>query len=150
LGICLAPAHCDARSCEDIPEAISGPEAVRELRAPELKTTAWHSSENASSSGRKRYRGSPKSIEEVASELIRDGIPAAQARSPEVRTRLAQRLIRLARFWWIDTQIKQLLLRALRNEASASRIARRGVGTPGKLYAADSPDADVCLASMPS
>jgi hypothetical protein len=30
----------------------------------------------------------------------------------------------LARFWWTDTQIKQLLLRALRNEASASRIAR--------------------------
>ena len=63
-------------------------------------------------------------IEEVASELIGDGIPAAQVRSTEMRTRPAQRLLRLARFWWTDTQIKQLLLRALRNEASASRIAR--------------------------
>jgi hypothetical protein len=63
-------------------------------------------------------------IEEVASELVGDGVPAAQVRSTEMRTRLAQRLLRLARFWWTDTQIKQLLLRALRNEASASRIAR--------------------------
>src|SRR4026208_299741 len=61
-------------------------------------------------------------IEEVASELVGDGVPAAQVRSTEMRTRLAQRLLRLARFWWTDTQIKQLLLRALRNEASASRI----------------------------
>ena len=30
-------------------------------------------------------------IEEVASELIGDGIPAAQVRSTEMRTRLAQR-----------------------------------------------------------
>ena len=45
-------------------------------------------------------------------------------RSTEMRTRLAQRLFGLARFWWTDTQIKQLLLRALRNEASASRITR--------------------------
>ena len=63
-------------------------------------------------------------IEEVASELVGDGVPAAQVRSTEMRTRLAQRLLGLARFWWTDTQIKQLLLRALRNEASASRIAR--------------------------
>ena len=62
-------------------------------------------------------------IEEVASELVGDGVPAAQVRSTEMRTRLAQRLLRLARFWWTDTQIKQLLLRTLRNEASASRIA---------------------------
>jgi len=42
-------------------------------------------------------------------------------RSTEMRTRLAQRLLRLARFWWTDTQIKQLLLRALRNEAFPDR-----------------------------
>jgi hypothetical protein len=60
-------------------------------------------------------------LEEVAVELGDDGI---LMRSTEMRTRLAQRLLRLARFWWTDTQIKQLLLRALRNEASASRIAR--------------------------
>ena len=63
-------------------------------------------------------------IEEVASELVGDGVPAAQVRSTEMRTRLAQRLLPLARFCCTDTQIKQLLLRALRNEASASRIAR--------------------------
>jgi hypothetical protein len=63
-----------------------------------------------------------KIIEEVASELVCDGVPAAQVRSIEMRTRLAQRLLDLARCWWTDTQIKQLLLRTLRNEASASRI----------------------------
>ena len=59
-------------------------------------------------------------IEEVAVELG-DGV---LLRSTEMRTRLAQRLFGLARFWWTDTQIKQLLLRTLRNEASASRITR--------------------------
>ena len=59
-------------------------------------------------------------IEEVASELGDNRV----LRSTEMRTGLAQRLFGLARFWWTDTQIKQLLLRALRNEASASRIAR--------------------------
>ena len=33
-------------------------------------------------------------IEEVASELVGDGVPAAQVRSTEMRTRLAQRLLR--------------------------------------------------------
>ena len=59
-------------------------------------------------------------IEEVASELGDNRV----LRSTEMRTRLAQRLFGLARFWWTDTQIKQLLLMALRNEASASRITR--------------------------
>jgi len=60
-------------------------------------------------------------IEEVAAEL---GDDAVLVQSTEMRTRLAQRLFGLARFWWTDTQIKQLLLMALRNEASASRITR--------------------------
>ena len=63
-------------------------------------------------------------IEEVAVELVDDGVPAAQMRSTEMRTRLAQRLLGLARLWRPDTQIKQLLLSKLRNEASASQIAR--------------------------
>jgi hypothetical protein len=42
-------------------------------------------------------------------------------RSEEMRTRLAQRLLSFAHSWWTDTQIKQLLLRALRNEISATR-----------------------------
>ena len=60
-------------------------------------------------------------IEEVASELVADGVLSVQARSTEMRTRLAQKLLGLARFWWTDTQIKQLLLRTLRNQVSASR-----------------------------
>jgi hypothetical protein len=58
-------------------------------------------------------------VEEVGVELGENGV----LRSTEMRTRLAQKLFGLARFWWTDTQIKQLLLRALRNEASASRIS---------------------------
>ena len=60
-------------------------------------------------------------VEEVAVELGDHGV---LLRSTEMRTRLAQKLFGLARFWWTDTQIKQLLLRALRNEVSASRIKR--------------------------
>lgn len=60
-------------------------------------------------------------IDAVASELVADGVLAAQARSSEMQTRLAQKLLGLARFWWTDTQIKQLLLRTLRNHISASR-----------------------------
>jgi hypothetical protein len=61
-------------------------------------------------------------LDEVSGDLIGDGVPAELVRSNEMRTRLAQRLLGFARFWWTDTQIKQLLLRKLRNERSASRI----------------------------
>ena len=60
-------------------------------------------------------------IEEVTVDLVDDGLPAELMRSEEMRTRLAQRLLSFAHSWWTDTQIKQLLLRALRNEISASR-----------------------------
>jgi hypothetical protein len=60
-------------------------------------------------------------LEEVTLDLVGDGVPIEQARSAEMRTRLAQRLLGLGGFCWTDTQIKQLLLRALRNELSASR-----------------------------
>jgi hypothetical protein len=58
-------------------------------------------------------------VEEVAVELGDNRVLRC-----EMRRRLAQKLFGLARFWWTDTQIKQLLLRALRNEVSASRITR--------------------------
>ena len=58
-------------------------------------------------------------IKEVAMELGDDGV---LLRSTEMRTRLAQRLFGLARFWWTDTQIKQLLLRTLRNEAVRGKL----------------------------
>ena len=63
-------------------------------------------------------------LEEVTLDLIGDGVPVELMRSKEMRTRLAQRLLAFAGSWWTDTQIKQLLLRTLRNEASASRITR--------------------------
>ena len=68
-------------------------------------------------------------IEEVASELVADGVLSVQARSTEMRTRLAQKLLGLARFWWTDTQIKQLLLRTLRNQVSASRQHATAAGS---------------------
>jgi hypothetical protein len=61
-------------------------------------------------------------IEEVTLDLVDDGLPAELMRSEEMRTRLAQRLLSFAHSWWTDTQIKQLLMRGLRNEISASRI----------------------------
>jgi hypothetical protein len=60
-------------------------------------------------------------IEEVTVDLLDDSLPAELMRSEEMRTRLAQRLLSFAHSWWTDTQIKQLLLRALRNELSATR-----------------------------
>jgi hypothetical protein len=60
-------------------------------------------------------------IEEVTADLLDDGLPVELMRSEEMRTRLAQRLLSFAHSWWTDTQIKQLLLRALRNELSATR-----------------------------
>ena len=60
-------------------------------------------------------------IEEVSLNLINDGLTAELVRSDEMRRKLAQRLLGFASHWWTDTQIKQLLLRALRNQISASR-----------------------------
>jgi hypothetical protein len=60
-------------------------------------------------------------IEDVTVDLLDDGLPVELMRSEEMRTRLAQRLLSFAHSWWTDTQIKQLLLRALRNEISATR-----------------------------
>ena len=60
-------------------------------------------------------------IEEVSLNLVDDGLVADQVRSDEVRRKLAQRLLGFASHWWTDTQIKQLLLRTLRNQISASR-----------------------------
>lgn len=62
-------------------------------------------------------------LEEVMVELIGDGVPPTLVRSIETRTRLSQKLLGFARFWWTDTQIKQLLLRTFRNEISARKYA---------------------------
>ena len=70
-------------------------------------------------------------IEEVIVDLVEDGLPAEFVRSDEMRTRLAQRLLSFAHSWRTDTQIKQLLLRTLRNQISASRqnLTAAGVET---------------------
>lgn len=67
-------------------------------------------------------------LEEVIEELIGDGVPAALVRSTEMRTRLSQKLLGFASRWWTDTQIKQLLLRMLRNQISASRQDQTAAG----------------------
>jgi hypothetical protein len=59
-------------------------------------------------------------IEEVSLNLIEDGLTAELVRSYEMRRKLAQGLLGFASHWWTDTQIKQLLLRALRNQISVS------------------------------
>ena len=61
-------------------------------------------------------------------DLVADGLPVELMRSEEMRTRLAQRLLSFAHSWWTDTQIKQLLLRGLRNEILASRTYATVVG----------------------
>ena len=71
-------------------------------------------------------------IEEVTVDLVDDGLPAELMRSEEMRTTLAQRLLSFAHSWWTDTQIKQLLLRALRNEISASRTYAKVALRPGR------------------
>jgi hypothetical protein len=66
-------------------------------------------------------------IEEVSLNLVDDGLAAELVKSDEMRRKLAIRLLGFARLWWTDTQIKQLLLRTLRNQISASQNqTRRG------------------------
>lgn len=65
-------------------------------------------------------------IEEVTVDLIGDGLDAELVRSEEMRRKLARRLLGFARFWWTDTQVKQLLLRTVRNQISVAKRATAG------------------------
>jgi hypothetical protein len=67
-------------------------------------------------------------IEEVSLNLIDDGLTAELVRSDEMRRKLAQSLLGFASHWWTDTQIKQLLLRVLRNQISAFRRHQTAAG----------------------
>jgi len=67
-------------------------------------------------------------IEEVSLNLIDDGLAAELVRSDQMRSKLAKKLLGFARLWWTDTQIKQLLLRTLRNHISASRQNQTAAG----------------------
>jgi 5-methylcytosine-specific restriction protein A len=62
-------------------------------------------------------------INEVFKELCADGTISTATDPSRTRKRLAQRLIRLASSGWSEIQIRQLLLRAFHNEASARRHA---------------------------
>ena len=72
-----------------------------------------------------------ETMEEVWSELLADGVlsPATPG-ARQTRTRLARKLITCASGGWSAVQIKQLLLRALRNERSAAlrKTGSRGNG----------------------
>ena len=67
-------------------------------------------------------------IEEVSLNLVDDGLAAELVKSDEMRRKLAKRLLGFARLWWTDTQIKQLLLRTLRNQFSAARQNQTAAG----------------------
>lgn len=57
-------------------------------------------------------------FEEVWNELILDKVVKPGAEIEPSRARLAKRVFRLARSQWSDSQIKQLLARAFRNDAT--------------------------------
>jgi hypothetical protein len=65
-------------------------------------------------------------FEEVWKELVADEVfPLSGSDTGRMRTRLAQKVLAFASSGWTDIQIKQLLLRALRNEAARRQRARR-------------------------
>jgi hypothetical protein len=61
-----------------------------------------------------------KLFDEVWRELVLERVVKPDANEPS-RSRLAQRVFRLARSPWSDIQMKQLLIRAFRNEAARSQ-----------------------------
>jgi hypothetical protein len=65
-------------------------------------------------------------MDEVWGELLADGI-LSPSNLDAGRTRLAQKIITFASSGWSATQIKQLLLRAYRNERSAASRKTRSL-----------------------
>ena len=62
-------------------------------------------------------------FDEVWKELLEEGVLDA-THDPLARRRLAKTLFRLARSPWSDIQMRQLLMRAFRNEATRLQRAR--------------------------
>ena len=63
-------------------------------------------------------------FDDVWKELAKEGLFAPSMDERAARTRLAKKVFSLARSPWTDIQIKQLLVRAFRNDsARAQRIA---------------------------
>ncbi|MGI8853884.1 MAG: hypothetical protein ACR2GC_11480 [Methyloceanibacter sp.] len=85
-------------------------------------------------------------IEEVSLNLVDDGLAAELVKSDEMRRKLAKRLLGFARLWWTDTQIKQLLLRTLRNQFSAARQTAAGVETGAENVKQDADNGGRCSA----
>ena len=64
-------------------------------------------------------------MDEVCTELVADGVLSPVNRdADETRTRVARKLLTFSSSGWSAVQIKQLLLRTLRNEHSAARPNR--------------------------
>jgi hypothetical protein len=62
-------------------------------------------------------------FDEVWKELLEEGVLDA-THDPLARRRLAKTLFRLARSPWSDIQMRQLLIRAFRNEAARLQLAQ--------------------------
>lgn len=68
-------------------------------------------------------------FDEVWNELVSDG--NLQFQNPNhTRTRLAQKVLAFASSGWSEIQMRQLLLRAFRNEAARSQRMRRPQSAP--------------------
>jgi hypothetical protein len=63
-------------------------------------------------------------FDEVWKELLEEGVLDATHDPRLARRRLAKTLFRLARSPWSDIQMRQLLMRAFRNEAARSQRAQ--------------------------
>jgi hypothetical protein len=67
-----------------------------------------------------------KIFDEAWKELLADRVfPSSVLDTDETRTRLAQKVLTFASSGWTDNQIKQLVLRAFRNEAARRQRMKR-------------------------
>jgi hypothetical protein len=65
-------------------------------------------------------------FEDVSSEVVADGVTcSAVLETEQTRIRVAQKVLALAASRWTDVQIKQLVLRACRNEAARRRREKK-------------------------
>jgi hypothetical protein len=70
-------------------------------------------------------------VNELCKELAKEGIPDPYLSATAGRTLVARKVFQLAQSQWSPIQIKQLLLRVLRNEISLRR--RKKCGAPTKM-----------------
>jgi hypothetical protein len=73
---------------------------------------------SAQSLGLRTYHPSVRFSEDVSRELVADGVTCSAVLDTEARIRVAKKVLALASPRWTDVQLKQLVLRACRNEAA--------------------------------